>query len=307
MSAELLGEVWRLPLSTTEKLIMAYLADGACHHGTVPPIETKDLAEIIDRSPKTTRTALKHLTDVGHLDRASSEGWRLVMYPDVETGRLGDDAQSTDIGPEDTVSLESPTYTVPEQTAPAPAQTEPPSFADTPTTRLERFCRAWGLTSPSDNLVNEWDALEAAEAKHNKRTKHTAEDGRTWTETAESIADLMPCIEHAVRVFQARAAAELPNHADGPAAFIDRELWLAPEYQVALDTVDMPEEEIDIDAIDEMVGEMNRAGGHFACHFLTTSRNPHTGEMETETPQIYARRVQGKYDQYLAMKEFFTE
>ncbi len=294
MSATLLGEIWPLELGPIEKLLLAYLADGADHHGNVSKMPAQDLSEICGRSPKTTRTALKALADAGLLVRGPV--WHVCPYA---------------LGREDNVTVAAQVQRRADKpTEPAPgSQTlaEDPPTANDLTTRLAAFCAAWGLSSPSNKLVKAWEALEAAEAKHNRPDKHKdPETGKQWSVTVESIADLFPEIEHAVAVFQSRAEQGLPNHADSPVQFVELQLWLAPEYQVPLADIG-PESVIDEAELNAMVMEMNRAGGAFQCHLLMTSKNPHTGELETETLKVYEKRVLAKYREFQDKKAFFEE
>ncbi len=319
MSSTLLGEVWEMELPTTEKLALAYLADGADHTGRTPAQTTAHLAQICDRAAKTMRTALKDLSDSGHLDR-SADPWVINPYPNATrlvAESIDDAIEKSDPRkadkppaprPDDVVDIELAAEAIDKTlTAPRPPPQELPT-GDLPTIRLAAFCEAWGLTSPSDNLIHAWGELEKTEAKHNNSTKHhDQESGKRWVVTNESMGAMLPAILHAVAVFQARAEEGLLNHADGPAAFIDRELWLAPEYQVALaDATVAPVEIIEAD-IDAMVQKLNRAGGPHQTHLRVSSRNPHTDEIETETLEVYANRVQGKYDQFEATREAFSE
>lgn len=291
MSSSVLGEVWTLPIDATAKLILAFLADGADRSGECQIEETKDLADMCGRSPKTVRRALNTLSGQGYLQR-HQEYWRIKPWPGI--GRREPAAKPK-------VAI------VPGAISPPPADEEPPE-PELPSDqrRLYDFCDEWGVT-PDGDLVVAWAVIEKHEAKYNTVDKHSDGD-KKWQVAIESMDSLLPQILHGVKVFQARTAEGLPNHATSPAEFVSKQLWLAPEYQVSIESVaNPPPPPLTEEQLDAMVMEMNRKGGPFACRLLVSSKNPDTGEIETETLDVYRNRVLGKYDQFMGLGSAFQE
>lgn len=320
MAAKHLALVWDSGLNTTGKLLLAYLAECADQDGYFMPRETAQLAEAISRNTKTTLKALRTLEENSVLSRGET-AWRIKRYHRRDFSELPNYIPPPDEQlPQGTAlphSAERDVATEPPKPAPnsagdepvkdAPAvEAEPPPTAEenAEAGRLLQFCKAWGLSMPSANLAAAWLELEQSEAKHNRTERHS--DGpKKWTVEHEAIDEILPAILQAVDVFQARAEAGIPNHAATPVDFLNMQLWLAPDYQHA------PGAEVakqyPVSELDDMVMEMNRAGGVFATHLRMTSKNPHTGELETETDHVYQNRVLGKWKQYQQKRPYFTE
>ncbi len=300
MSALHASLVWQLNLDATRKLTLLWLADQADHGGNVPAQLLADVAEAIGRNKRTAGQALKDLDEAGLLIR-DEQGWLLTIDPEQpvrrqlievmdrpgwEPGAVGE--AHVDVEPDEPDPVEHP----------IPYQTDEAG-------RLIDFCTAWGLSQPSQALVDAWRELEQAEAKGDYTEKHSDGKGERWTEKHAAMDDLLPAILNAVAVFQYRKAKEQRVHAETPVEFVKRQLWLAPDYQIKPGAE--PEPEHTEAELDELVQEMNRAGGNMATHFRQVDvKNPHTGELESETLAIYAKRVLAKWNQYQQKGAYFT-
>lgn len=297
MSAHFTAQAWRAEVSTTAKLLLVYLADNCGPEGSMAPYQTKDLAEIIRRNTKTTLKALTELEENQCLVR-QDERWLIPFMPPSRIILRA----VPDAGEGGTTAKESPAETAAAKGEPDPGAATPDLPPAVDAGRFTTFCASIGA-KPDAKLIEAWQALEAREAKFNRRVKHS--DGKNqWAETAESIDDLMPAILLASEIYRDRESEGLPNNAASPLEFLERELWLVPLYQARLLTEKPEYTEAELD---EKVMEMNRRGGGFACNLRMSGKNPDTGEIETETLAVYQKRVLAKWRQYEKLSDYMRE